>query len=109
MERRKRRSKEEMYQLIESYLASGLSQRMYRIQAHLTKSTFEHWLKKYCQEKGIIKSLKITKSFVPVKLTDNSSQANNERQQIQINYPNGVQLQCSLGIGISQIKELIGL
>lgn len=109
MEKRKRRSKEEMYSLIESYLESGLSQIRFRTQAHLSKSTFEHWLKKYRQEKGMPLPTKKPKSFIPVKLTDTSLQSNNDNQQLQINYPNGVQLQCSLGIGISQIKKLISI
>lgn len=109
MERRKRRSKDEMYRLIESYLESGLSQRKYSLQVHMSKSSFEHWLKKYRQEKGIALSSTKTKSFIPVKLSGTSSQVSDKSQQIQINYPNGVQLQCSLGIGVSQIKELIRL
>lgn len=107
METKKRKSPEEMYSLIEAYLKSGLSQQKYRQQAQLGKSSFEHWLKKYRHEKGVSIPVKNTKSFIAVKLTGSPRQTEEENQQIKILYPNGVQVQCWLSIGITQIKELI--
>lgn len=109
MKNRNRRSKEEMYGLIEQYLSSDLSQRMFYTQEHLCKSSFEYWLKKYRQEKGIpVPSRKRTKkSFIPVELP--SPIPIEEPEKIQIIYPNGVQLTCPLSIGHQQLKALVGI
>ena len=97
-----------MYGLIEQYLASGLSQRLFYTQEQLCKSSFEYWLKKYRHEKGIpIPSRKRTKkTFIPVEL---SNPLPDKEPQIQIIYPNGVQVTCPMGISHQQLKSLVGI
>jgi len=78
-----RRTKEEMFPIIESWQSSGLSKRFFCDQQGIPKSVFLYWHKKYKAEQD-------PGGFLSMKIADASCQA-----KIEIVYPNGVILRFS--------------
>ncbi len=101
--------KQEMFGLIEQWQASGLSQRAWCKQISMARSTFRKWLGRYEDEYGIVTPQvdqppsSSSPSFVSIELPPSG------RDQLTINYPNGVQLRCPLSIGHAQLRSLVHL
>lgn len=99
-----------MYSLIEKWRESGISQNKFCIRENISKSTFGYWVMKFRKEKGITRSsLKNPKTFIPLELTEAISSPATENQQIEINYPNGIRLNCPMNIDTVQLKSLINI
>jgi hypothetical protein len=109
--RKKQKSKAVMYRYVKRWQASGMSQSKFCRAEKLTKSTFRYWVTKYKQEKNAsaISDIKESQAFIPVKLPKSVNGIASESGQIEIYFPNGVQLNCSAGIDIGQLKYLINI
>ncbi len=94
-----------MYALIRKWESSGLSQEQFLRQHGTARSTFGYWRKKYLNEKGNSKS---KENFIPVKIA-NTDYTDNRQGTVELIYPNGIRLVCSLGIELSRLKPLIVL
>jgi len=91
---------------IEKYLSSGLTQKQFCQQEHLTYSTFQLWLKKYRQENSdAALKQKRNKGFIP--LTFTSSATKFDEPYYIIEYPNGVVLRVSRTIEPQTLIQLI--
>lgn len=98
--------KQEMYSLIEQWQATGLSQTAWCKQVGMSRSTLRKWLGRYESEYGTPIEQSISSadsSFVSIELPPSTS------GQLTINYPNGVQLSCPVGIGHDQLRDLVHL
>ena len=100
--------KQEMYQLVEQWQASGQSRTAWCRENNLSRSTFRNWWQKYQEEYGLTETTK------PVTLTDEPSfvpidVAGRHSDQLLITYPNGVQVNCPSGISHGQLRKLVML
>jgi len=110
MRKNQKYSKEEMYRAIEQCQESGLSQVKFCSRENLSVKTFSYWLRKYRQEKGLspLSNRKASETFIPVEVSKGrTSNVTNTGGQIEIFFPNGVQMSCPVGIDIDQLKSLI--
>jgi len=78
----KRRSKEEMYPLIEEWKSSGLTKQAFCEQRGIVKSVFFYWCKKYREDQSV-------GGFLPINVIGDKSQ-NAKASHIEIEYPNSV-------------------
>ena len=69
----------EMFNIVESYYRSGLSQPAFCRQQGLNKSTFLYWLKKYRHEKQ--------DDFLPLKVSESKPSFN-----LELDLPNGIKI-----------------
>jgi len=78
---------QEMQELVETYQASGLTQKQFCIQAQIPRSTFQFWLKRI-RSRQQLKEMPGSPKFIPlaVKGTDSASGG------CRVCYPNGVTL-----------------
>jgi hypothetical protein len=110
MKKNQKYTHEEMNMAIDLWKESGLSQKSYCNQNNLAYNTFKYWQKKYQADRHD-KKPKSSKPFIPVHIpqaiTTNLPEA--DTGIISINYPNGVIVNCPIGINIEQIKGLIKL
>jgi len=110
---KKQHRKSEMYQVIGLWKESGLSQSEFIKKEKIGYHTFKYWYKKYKEEKGLdnkfVKEEVIKKEFLPVELRGIASRSFDIQGQIEIIYPNGVQMICPVGIDIRKLKLLLGV
>ena len=99
--------KQEMYELIDQWQCSGLSQTAFCKQAGIARTTLRNWLHKRQQEDGLVSpdpgDVTTSASFVPIEVSSETV------GQLTITYPNGVQLSCPTGIGPDQLRGLVHL
>lgn len=96
-----------MYAAILKWYESGLSQYRYCKQEQIAVSTFSYWLKKYKREQIPADSSRVpAKSFIPVEV---ARPVILPVWQLEIAYPNGVQVRCAAGTDVNTLKALIGL
>jgi transposase-like protein len=111
MRKNQKYSKEEMYLAIELWQESGLSQSKFCSLENLSVKTFSYWYRKYKKEKVL--SFECNKetpdTFIPVKVSNGrtATVSNEDYGRIEVSFPNGVQLNCPVGIDIGQLKSLI--
>jgi transposase-like protein len=108
MRKNQKYTQEEMYIAIELWKESGLSQKKYCKQNHLSLSTFRYWQKKYQKDKSG-NDHNTVQSFIPVHIPqsiDTSIQVVNP-EYITITYPNGIKVNCPVSIHIEQLHTLI--
>jgi hypothetical protein len=110
MRKKQKYTQEEIYLAIELWKESGISQKDYCIQNDLSFSTFNYWQKKY-QADRYGKKAKSFKPFIPVHIPQSITTKILETgtRIISITYPNGVVVNCPVGISIEQIRELVKL
>ena len=100
-----------MFLAIELWQESGLSQVKFCSREKLSVKTFSYWHRKYKKEKGL--SVECNKetpnAFIPVKVSGDRTAAGTDGEygRIEVSFPNGVQLNCPVGIDIGQLKSLI--
>ncbi len=99
----KEEHRRDMFSLIMKYEKSNISARAFYRQHNLPEHIFYYWLRKYkaaydSGEKGFL-PVEIGPPVLP--LVDES------RGDIQIRYPNGVQITLDKSVSISRIKALI--
>ena len=111
MRKNQKYSKEEMYLAIELWQESGLSQSKFCSRENLSVKTFSYWYRKYKKEKGLPpgRNSEVSDTFIPVKVSgDRTSKVlDGEYGRIEVSFPNGVQVNCPVGIDIGQLKSLI--
>ncbi len=80
--------RQKMFNLMEKYLASNLTQKKFSEQENISTTTFEKWHKQYRQTKGLPSKRPVKRSkFIPLKL--NSPQQTLNAFQCQIKLPDG--------------------
>jgi len=104
---RRRKRAQEQYALIEKYLASGLTQKMFCQQHGLALSTFHLWLQNYRQAKHAVAPVdpQSSERFIP--LVFNSPQSAGTVPQVVIEYPNGVVVRICQAVPIQVLSQLI--
>ena len=80
----RRRSKEEMYPIIDHWQSSGLTKQSFCDQQGIAKSVLCYWHKKYKSDQ------EVPNGFLPIKIGDDRSMSSGSK--IEIEYPNGVVL-----------------
>ncbi len=98
-----------MFLAIELWRDSGLSQNKFCIQEKISLQTFGYWYRKYKQEKVLLPNplLKESETFIPVELPHTVHSTAASPSDIEVSFPNGVQINCPAGIDIQQLKILI--
>lgn len=94
--------KQEMYSSIAQWQSSGMSQAAWSKLEGYSRSKFKHWLNKYRKEHGHVER---QSNFVNVEIDQSPSRDGH----YSIHYPNGVRIECSGHLPISQLKQLINL
>jgi len=111
MRKNQKYSKEEMYLAIELWQESCLSQGKFCSRENLSVKTFSYWYRKYKKEKGLSAghNNEVSDTFIPVKVSGDrtANVSDGEYGRIEVSFPNGVQLNCPVGIDIGQLKNLI--
>jgi len=99
-----------MYPLINLWKESGLNQSQYCKQEKISYYVFKYWLQKYRNEHIAIKQNQPT-SFLPVQVPSSEGLSADpiSKDEIIINYPNGIQVSCAATIKIAQLKALINI
>jgi len=95
-----------MYALIHKWEKSGLSQEQFFLKHSIAKSTFGYWRKKYLKETG---NKQEKENFIPVKVDQAIPKANTRIGTLELFYPNGIRLVCSVDMELSLLKPLIVL
>jgi hypothetical protein len=111
MRKNQKYSQEEMYLAIELWKESGISQKKYCTQNHLSFSTFKYWQKKYQRDKKE-QLRKSSRSFIPVHIPSEAittALPDIDPGCITISYPNGILVNCPVNIRIEQLHSLIKL
>ncbi|QQS49724.1 MAG: hypothetical protein IPM71_14330 [Bacteroidota bacterium] len=110
MRKNQKYTQEEMYMAIELWKESGISQKNYCNQNHLSYSTFKYWFNKYQKDRHG-KKPGSTKSFIPVHIpqTITTHLPESNTGMISISYPNGVVVNCPTTTSIEQLRGLIKL
>ena len=93
----KRRTKEEMFPIIEAWQSSGLTKQVFCDQQGMAKSVFFYWHKKYKAEQD-------PGGFLPMKIADDSSHT-----KIEIVYPNGIILKFPSHTSSAIIRQYLHL
>lgn len=88
---------QEMFALVESCLSSGLTKKQFCHQQGIKLSLFYYWQKRYRQQQQ-----EEDAGFLPVQI--GGRQGAND---IEIIYPNGVQVRLGGGVPLSFIRSLI--
>ncbi|MEA3476684.1 MAG: DUF1016 N-terminal domain-containing protein [Bacteroidota bacterium] len=95
--------RQEMFSIIRKYLKSNMSAQDFYRQHNLTEHRFYYWRRKYMDHHH-----PSGKGFVPVEVHAPAHPlVNDTRGDIQIHYPNGVQVILDRSVSISRIKALI--
>jgi len=99
----KEEHRRDMFSLIKKQEESNISARAFYRQHNLPEHIFYYWRRKYkaAHDSG-------EKGFLPVEIGPPVlPPANDIRSDIQIHYPNGVQITLDKSVSISRIKALI--
>ena len=86
----------EMFNLVEEYQKSGISQNQFCEENNLSKSTFLYWLKKYRKEE------EQASGFIPINIS-----GLNPASDYRIELPNGIQIHLSGSEGLKLIAGVI--
>ena len=110
MKKHQKNIKEEMYPLITLWKESGLNQSQYCKQEKISYYIFKYWLQKYRKQESTAKQNPPT-TFLPVQIPSTAKVSTDPipKEDIVINYPNGVQVRCPVNIETAQLKALIKL
>ena len=98
-----------MFLAIELWQESGLSQRKFCIQEKISLQSFGYWYRKHKREKVFLPNpgLKESETFIPVELANTVHSTAVTPGDIKVSFPNGVHINCPVGIDIQQLKTLI--
>lgn len=88
-----------MFPLIKKWQASGISPKEFCNKHDLSFHIFYYWLRKYKQQQTSLRS-----GFIPVEVNPVEEPF---KRELQILYPNGVQITLSDEVSIPRIKALI--
>jgi transposase-like protein len=98
-DRERRRTKEEMFPLVETWQHSGMSKKAFCVEHGIVKSVFFYWCRRYRDdhEQG---------NFV--QLTAGGPRSFNQSHTIEIQYPNGIVLRLPANTPTSLVRQYIG-
>jgi len=103
-----------MYQAIELWQESRLSQVKFCSRENISVATFGYWLRKYREEKELCNNAGgVSKeTFIPVEVSgpgplNRDTRIMGNPSRIEVIFPNGVRVSCPAGIDIRQLKTLI--
>ena len=100
-----------MYLAIELWQESGMSQKSFCDRENLSLPTFGYWLRKYKNEQVPEEGSSNQESFIPVNVPGFKSMGRScevlNTDQITVSFPNGVQVNCPVGIDMNQLRSLI--
>jgi len=95
----KRRTREEMFPIIEAWQESGLSKKSFCEEQGIIKSVFFYWCRRYREENE-------PGGFVPLNL--GTSPAFAPGHSIEIQYPNGVLVRLPANTPTNLVRQFIG-
>ena len=100
-----------MYALIEQWRTGNKSQKAVSEEAGISFHVFKYWLKKQRNEQAVLREQAVDNAsenkhgtILPVTVEPSS-----DFGELQIVYPNGVEIKCSHTLTSNQVKELIKL
>ena len=103
--------REEALLAISLWNESGLSQGEFCRRENISRSTFQHWRRRYDESyeyKGKKKSPISKSSFIPVQTVPAYSVSSSEID-LEVIYTNGVRIKCPSSIATGDLQKLIGL
>jgi hypothetical protein len=100
---RQHRTPAEMYPVIESYLESGLTQRVFCRSSGSRCRSFTYWLAKYRREQKFERAPSEGNAFIELAAPAGGS----ERAVAELVYPNGVRLRLFDSVGVETIAQLV--
>jgi hypothetical protein len=95
----RRRTKEEMFPMVELWQHSGLSKKRFCEEKGIVKSVFHYWYKKYREEEG-------QGGFIP--LIPDTPHSGIQGPSIEVQYPNGVVLKLPASTPASLVRQYVG-
>jgi hypothetical protein len=95
----RRRTKEEMFPMVELWQHSGLSKKRFCEEKGIVKSVFHYWYKKYREEDG-------QGGFIP--LIPDTPHSGIQGPSIEVHYPNGVVLKVSATTPAGLVRQYAG-
>jgi len=100
-----------MFLAVEMWKESQLSQSKFCNQEGISFYTFTYWYRKYKvanvdPDVSLNKSLK---TFVPIEVSSHPIQPVVIPGQIEVTFPNGMQLSCPVDMDIQNLKTLLGI
>lgn len=98
-DRQRRRTREEMFPIVESWQQSGLTKKAFCKEQGIIKSVFFYWYKKYREENE-------SGGFIP--LNSGVSHAIAPGHSIEIQYPNGIVLRLPANTPTNLVRQYIG-
>jgi transposase-like protein len=98
-DRQRRRTREEMFPIVELWQQSGLSKKSFCKEQGIIKSVFLYWCRKYRDEYE-------PDGFVP--LTTGGPLSLTQSHFIEIQYPNGVVLRLPASTPANLIRQYVG-
>jgi predicted transcriptional regulator len=98
-DKQRRRSREEMFPVVEAWQQSGLSKKSFCEEQGIIKSVFLYWVRKYRDEHE-------PDGFVP--LTSGGALSLMQNYSIEIHYPNGVVLKLPANTPVSLVRHYVG-
>ncbi len=99
---------QEMFALVEKYLASGLTAKKFCQNESITYSTFQWWLHEYRKEKNA-STKPISKKFVTLLPPQSHGSPALWQNSYAIEYPNGVVLRLTGPVDVKVVSQLIHL
>ena len=111
MQKNKNNKKEEMFLAIDIWQDSNVSQSKFCNQEGISFHTFKYCHKKYKieTERSNNSQNKNVKTFIPVKVSSEPRQSITYPGQIEVTFPNGIQLSCPVNMNIQNLKTLMGV
>lgn len=100
--------RDEKERLISLWRSSGISQGAFCRQEGISRSTFQHWRKRYDPTYEFQKSRKKTKKFVSIEI-NTQEEYQQENHHLFIHYPNGVTMQCDARMNVENLKQLLDI
>jgi hypothetical protein len=98
-DKQRRRSREEMFPVVEAWQQSGLSKKSFCEEQGIIKYVFLYWVRKYRDEHE-------PDGFVP--LTSGGALSLMQNYSIEIHYPNGVVLKLPANTPVSLVRHYVG-
>jgi hypothetical protein len=111
MRKNQNNKKEEMFLTIELWQESKVSQSKFCNREGISYHTFKYWYKKYKFENDQSSESrhKKTKTFIPVEVLSEPKQSITDSGQIEVSFPNGIELSCPVDMDIQKLKTLLGV
>lgn len=100
------RTKAQMYPLIERFSGSGMTNKAYAKSLGMKYGTYKYWVRKYRADQKTSSDTSVTPNFIPIKVVEEKL----PEHQLDIVYPNGVQLRLTSSLdtlGMATLKKIV--